>query len=407
MSEHALNFYAGPIARRHIERHGLQPAHVATIAAAAGGPKGLILGPLDRFIFGQWLPGSSQPVDLVGASIGAWRMATACLRDPAGWLQQLETGYIHGDMKAPPGRLPPPAQISAESARNLRAMFEGRLPDILNHPRYRLHVVTAHGRHLLGREGRWRTPAGYLGATLTNAISRRAMGAWIERVVFSVPDAAGRPTALPFATRDYRTRQVALTPDNFYPALLASGSIPFMMQAVHDIPGAPRGAYWDGGITDYHLHLAYGGAAESAANARADVSRLVLYPHFQQAVVPGWLDKWLKWRHAATPFLDRVLVLAPNPAWVRALPGGKLPNRTDFRRFSHAERVPAGWSSLIRSGCSRYRKKPNKTERAVLLLPPLGEGRDGGQPALPVEAPLAPTLPRNQLPLPACGVGLG
>jgi len=102
-----------------------------------------------------------------------------------------------------------------------------------------------------------------------------------------------------------------------------------------------------------------------------------------------------------------VLVLAPNPAWVRALPGGKLPNRTDFRRFSHAERVPAGWSSLIRSGCSRYRKKPNKTERAVLLLPPLGEGRDGGQPALPVEAPLAPTLPRNQLPLPACGVGLG
>ncbi|MBA3623611.1 MAG: hypothetical protein H0W48_03990 [Methylibium sp.] len=23
---------------------------------------------------------------------------------------------------------------------------------------------------------------------------------------------------------------------------------------MHDIPGAPPGAYWDGGITDYHLH---------------------------------------------------------------------------------------------------------------------------------------------------------
>jgi len=45
--------------------------HVTTIAGAAGGAKGLILGPLDRFLFGQWLPQNSQAVDLVGASIGA------------------------------------------------------------------------------------------------------------------------------------------------------------------------------------------------------------------------------------------------------------------------------------------------------------------------------------------------
>ena len=83
MPLHALQLYAGPAARRHIAQHGLLPQHVATLPAAAGGPKGLILGPLDRFIFGQWLPQSSQPVDLVGASIGAWRMAAACLDDPA------------------------------------------------------------------------------------------------------------------------------------------------------------------------------------------------------------------------------------------------------------------------------------------------------------------------------------
>jgi hypothetical protein len=35
----------------------------------------LILGPLDRFMCGDWLTQSSQSVDLVGASIGAWRMA--------------------------------------------------------------------------------------------------------------------------------------------------------------------------------------------------------------------------------------------------------------------------------------------------------------------------------------------
>lgn len=111
---HALNLYAGPAARRHIERHGLAPEHVGVIPAAAGGPKGLILGPLDRFIFGQWLPQSAQTVNLVGASIGAWRMATACMDDPATHFQALETGYIRGDMTAPPGRkLPLPSQAKS------------------------------------------------------------------------------------------------------------------------------------------------------------------------------------------------------------------------------------------------------------------------------------------------------
>ena len=45
--------------------------------------------------------------------------------------------------------------------------------------------------------------------------------------------------------------------------MLASCSIPFWLDAVHDIPGAPRGAYWDGGITDYHLHLDYGSTARA------------------------------------------------------------------------------------------------------------------------------------------------
>src|SRR3954466_14210333 len=78
----ALRIYAGPAARRHIEKQGLQAADVGVVPAAAGGPKGLVLGPLDRFLFGDWLPRTNHPVHLVGASIGAWRMATACLREP-------------------------------------------------------------------------------------------------------------------------------------------------------------------------------------------------------------------------------------------------------------------------------------------------------------------------------------
>ena len=44
----ALSLYAGPAAREHIRRHGLSPEHIRTIPAAAGGPKGLILGAVDR-----------------------------------------------------------------------------------------------------------------------------------------------------------------------------------------------------------------------------------------------------------------------------------------------------------------------------------------------------------------------
>ena len=314
----ALRIYAGPKALEHIRREGLEPAHVGVVAGAAGGPKGLILGPLDRFLFGQWLPASTQPVDLVGASIGAWRMATACLADPVAAFRRLEQDYIAQDYEVPPGRKRPiPRHVSERFGQSLQAFYGGRVAEVLGHPRYRVHIVTSRGRHVLAREGRWRTPAGYLGAFLTNAVRRQAMGVWLERVVFSQPEAP-----LPFATHDYRTRQVPLTEANFMPALQASCSIPFVLEAVHDIAGAPRGAYWDGGITDYHLHLPY-----------RPERGLVLYPHFQRHVVPGWLDKALKWRHKATAFLDHTVVLAPDPAWVSRLPNGKLPDRTDFPRY--------------------------------------------------------------------------
>jgi hypothetical protein len=310
----ALKIYAGHQALEHLKIHGLAPSHVRTMPAAAGGPKGLILGPLDRFIFGQWLPKSEQRIDLVGASIGAWRMATACLNDSVKAYERLERDYIHQDYALEPGKkFPTPDRISADFGASLEAFYGGRVNEVLHNPRYKLHIVTSRGRHILGREGKLRAPLGYAGAFFTNVVRRKAMGAWLERVVFS------SHSELPFRSNDYRTRQIALSEANFNPALQASCSIPFVLRAVHDIPGAPRGAYWDGGITDYHLHLDY--KAEDG---------IVLYPHFQQTVVPGWLDKSLKWRHGSSAFLDRMIVLAPSVEWVKKLPRGKLPDRTDF-----------------------------------------------------------------------------
>ena len=39
----------------HLREHGLRPQDVRAIPAAAGGPKGLVLNPLDRYLFGLFL----------------------------------------------------------------------------------------------------------------------------------------------------------------------------------------------------------------------------------------------------------------------------------------------------------------------------------------------------------------
>jgi hypothetical protein len=334
----ALRIYAGPTARRHIEQNGLRPADIGVVPGAAGGPKGLILGALDRFIFGDWLAQTTHPVHLVGASIGAWRMATACLNDPAAGFTRLEHDYIHQHYELQPGQKRPTADfVSEQFGQSLKDFYGGRVHEVLQHPRYKLHIVTSRGRHLLGREHKLATPLGYFGAFLTNSVHRKAMGAWLERVVFSTPG-----TKLPFATTDYRTRQVDLSEDNFKLALQASCSIPFVLRSVHNVPGGPPGAYWDGGITDYHLHLNYAsdliaqsqGADWATGQNGLKSAGLVLYPHFQKSVVPGWLDKGLKWRHKATHFLDNMVLLAPDPEWIQQkLPNGKLPDRTDFVRY--------------------------------------------------------------------------
>ncbi|MEO8154641.1 MAG: patatin-like phospholipase family protein [Rhizobacter sp.] len=333
----ALQVHAGPRALQRLREHGLQPQDVRAIPGAAGGPKGLVLSALDQFIFGEWLSDVQRPVHLIGASIGAWRMATACLHDPRQAFARMADDYIRQEYPHRDGRPPTATHVSEVFSARLADHFAGHESQVLNHPRFRLHVFTSRGRHVLRREGRrlskLTTSLGYLGAFATNVVSRKAMGAWLERVIFSDPR-----EPLPLQTHDYRTHTVALNASNLQPSILASCSIPFWLDAVRDIPGAPHGAYWDGGITDYHLHLNYASMGEG----------LVLYPHFQKTVIPGWLDKALKHRHRASAYLDNVVVLSPTTEWIKTLPNAKLPDRADFKHYGDdiSGRVTA-WSRAM------------------------------------------------------------
>ena len=314
----ALAVHAGPRARAHLRLHGLLPADVRVVPAAAGGAKALALLPLDRFLFGSWLREARQTVHLLGASIGAWRMAAACADNPDAALTELAEDYITQSYPSAPGKPPTPHVVTQVFRAKLEERLGAHAEALLAHPRFRLHVFTSRGRRLLHRPGRMKMPLGWMAAFAANAASRSALGGWMERVVFSDPR-----EALPLPLNDFPTRQVPLTAENLSSAVLASCAIPFWLEAVQDVPGGPAGTYFDGGITDYHLHLPYAAMAQG----------LVLYPHFGAQVVPGWLDKVWKRRHRASPALDNMVLLSPRPEWVRSFPGGKLPDRSDFKRF--------------------------------------------------------------------------
>ena len=142
----ALQIFAGPRARAHLRERGLAAADVRVIPAAAGGPKGLVLNPLDRFIFSHWLAAAPQSVHLILASISAWRMASACLPEADAALAQLVDDYIAQDYAHAPGKAPTRGDVSATFGDKLQQRLGGRSAEVLGHPRFRLHVLTSRGR---------------------------------------------------------------------------------------------------------------------------------------------------------------------------------------------------------------------------------------------------------------------
>jgi hypothetical protein len=330
-----LQILAGPRALRQIREEGLQPDQIRFVAGAAGGPKWFILAALDCFLFGDWLLRGSGLIHLVGASIGAWRFAAACRREPVAALRALLAAYVAQTI-APNAA---PADVSAEGRVMMQAALgENGFAEALNHPRYRLTLLVNRGRGLISSEWRGTLLLGLALAALGNAASRRMLGVFFERHVFIDP--RDRPTCLERLS-NFSTAIHALSPSNFKAALMASGSIPWVMEPVRDMPGLPPSSWWDGGIIDYHLDLPL---------LAPDEDGLVLFPHFSGRLIPGWFDKRLRRRHQAVN-MERVVLLVPHPEYVASLPYGKISDRKDFATFAgrDAERR-AYWQAVADAG---------------------------------------------------------
>ena len=351
MSFASLALRAGPRAIEHIRRHGIAPADIACVPAAAGGPKGLALIPFDTWLFGEWLR-ETVSLELVGASIGAWRMAAAAQANPVVALNRLSESYIA--QRYP--RHPTPRHVSDECRRLARQVLGGAAT-IAPRAGVSLSVITTRARGVLQGDA---SKNAFARAALSNVFSRSRLAAHMERVVFG-----GGNSALwhePFDA--FGLVRVPLSERNTEEALLASGSIPVVCDPVRDPADAPRGHYWDGGMIDYHLLLPYPRLDSGDDAGRAC---LVLYPHFTTVVTPGWLDKHLPWRRhpRAHPWLSNMLLIAPSPELLRRLPNRKLPDRKDFYRYGlDNDGRMRDWRTAI-SECQRF-----ADEAAQWLLAP-------------------------------------
>jgi hypothetical protein len=314
-TSHSFTLRAGPAALRILRERGLRFQDIRVIAGAAGGPKWLVLSGLDRLIFGSWFQARTAPLFLVGASIGAWRFAALARRQPMATLDRFETAYINQRYDKKPTAL----DVSRESQKVMDDFLDDAgIREVLGHPFMRLNMLAVRCNGLLGTDARFPLAVGLAGAGLANLCRRRFLDFFFRQTLFADPRHVPHFQTL----NGFNPRRVALTDANFRQALLASGSIPLVMRRVLDIPGAPPGAYRDGGIVDYHLDIPF------SVN-----DGLVLFPHYTDRIIPGWFDKRLTWRKPHPEHMAHVLMIAPSREFVADLPLGKIPDRNDFWTF--------------------------------------------------------------------------
>jgi len=318
---------AGKKAKEIISDKGLCADDIEIIAGASGGPKWLVLAGID-----DHLPGfiekrkSSAPVHLIGSSIGSWRLAAYASKESQKALKNFEINYKAQVYK---GR-PTAKEVSDESKKILsNYLSEEDKNHIINHPFMKLHIITALSRGI-GAFDNSLFLGPHLGITyLLNLLSRPLSNKCFKGIHFTTSK-----NEAPFETNLLVEKgSIELSVENIQDAILASGSIPLVMEGIKNIDGAPQGMYRDGGLIHYHLDLSFKTADE----------KIVLYPHFYDYIVPGWFDKSIpKPRYHQHP-KDNVVLISPSEKFINTLQLKRIPDRTDFKYFYKRDDERFAW----------------------------------------------------------------
>lgn len=324
-----LEIYAGPGARAQIEQHGFKSELFDYMLGASGGPKWFVLAGLDRVIFPEFFKNRTKPLNIIGSSAGAFRFACFAQKDPLSAINRLADRYAHTVYSEKPDA----KEITLKGLQLLDYVLgEHGIEEIIHNPVVKAHFVVARCKGLTRFENKPVQLAGLAASAGANAVKRKWLDKFYQRYFFSAPDSnleINDPAGM-------ASHFVSLTKNNLAQALMASGSIPIVIEGVEDINGAPKGMYRDGGIIDYHFDLTFG-----------PEKGLVLYPHFYPTPIPGWFDKSLKNRRPHATSYENVVMLVPSKDFVASLPYGKIPDRKDFETMPAEERI-AYWQEVIK-----------------------------------------------------------
>lgn len=320
----------GDEAYRSLSESGCSPDAFRLLLAASGGPRWLGLVGVDRALL-RFLRGRStgaSPLPLLGASSGAWRVAAMACDDDGTAYDELEYAYIEQRYEGKPT----PEEVSAACRGYLSEIFTAdRLRYAQTESPFQANVTTAVFRkdHL----SRLQMLTALIGLPFLNAIDRHTMSWVVERGLFSTgPHPAGSPLLGSPSWDAFPTRSVMFDRDNFVPALLASGSIPFVLAGESSIPGAGPGHHVDGGLLDYHFEV--------------ETSGPILYPHFSDAPLPGWMDRFPPYRRLSRSARAKLCLIVASEEQLATYPDRFYPGRMDFQRYPNDERIRRWWETV-------------------------------------------------------------
>jgi len=311
----AIQIFAGESARKEIQRHGLLPERIKLIVGASGGPKWLMLSRLDQYISEHFLPKATQPMSLVGSSIGAWRMACYAQADPLAAFKEFENLYMDQKYSRP---LTPQAITEFVDIILSKLFDDDSVREIVNNKNRKLHVVAVRNRKLLNSQHGFMQGLSLAAAATGNLISPKIVEALYPRVLIS-PQGSYEPYKV-------KPETIELSEDNLRQSLTASGAIPVVLEP-SKITGGKDRLHWDGGMVDYHFSGPF----------NVD-DGLVFYPHFSPKLIPGWFDKALPWRKIKAKNYSNVVMITPSKKFISNLPFGKIPDRKDFVNMSDHDR---------------------------------------------------------------------
>jgi len=322
-----IDIVAGKNAAKIINEQGFKPELFTSFLGASGGPKWFTLFGLDKYIFGEFFKNRTQPLNLIGSSAGAFRSACFAQNDPVAAIERLAKSYSQTRYSS---NKPTPAEITIKARALLEDVFgDNGVTEIINNPVFKAHFIVAKSKGFIASENKLIQLLGLSKSYMLNRVNRKLLGSQYERFIFGAPNSNLSITD----SYNFKTQNIALNQTNLKDALLASGSIPLVMQGIKNIAGSPQGMYRDGGIIDYHFDV------------KINNPGLILYPHFNSDPKAGWFDKNLK-RKVAPQNYDNVVMITPSKEFVAGLPYGKIPDRNDFTDLDADTRIKY-WNTVF------------------------------------------------------------